>query len=445
MFAAVVWLPLCGVAGLMVTPWSAYAFVALLLSVLIVILDALFSVHGFDGFTISLPEIVRLTRDRVGSIEVRVVREKREHATIHLGMPFPPAFLTDVDVLEVDLDDALVSGSVKWKVTPIERGRFALSEVFAERLSRIGFWHLRQRFPQQCEVRVYPNLMEDQRHVAAIFLNRGALGIHAQRFVGKGREFEKLREYIPGDAIEDIHWKATAKRGKPVSKVYQVERTQEVYVVMDSGRLSARTVEILGKTVTEDGDRTRTTFVDRFVAVSLLLQRVAERQADRFGLVVFDDTIRRFIRASSGKSHFGVCRDVLYTLEPRMVNPDYYELCSFLRTRIAKRALLIFLANLDDPVLAEQFLHGINLIARKHVVAVHLFLPRHIMPLFSDDRVTHLEDIYRALAGHIQWRDLFELDRALRRKGIWMNVLDNETMSAQVIGQYLSLRQRQLL
>ena len=73
---------------------------------------------------------------------------------------------------------------------------------------------------------------------------RGFMGVYVDvtqttASIGKGREFEKLREYIPGDSYDEIHWKATAKRGRPVTKVFQIERTQEVYVVIDASRLSA--------------------------------------------------------------------------------------------------------------------------------------------------------------------------------------------------------------
>ena len=87
---------------------------------------------------------------------------------------------------------------------------------------------------------MYPNLFDERKHVAALFLNRGHYGIHSQRIMGKGREFEKLREYSHGDSMQDVHWKASAKRGALVTKVFQVERTQEVYVLVDSSRLSAR-------------------------------------------------------------------------------------------------------------------------------------------------------------------------------------------------------------
>ena len=94
----------------------------------------------------------------------------------------------------------------------------------------------------QSEIRVYPNLLTERKNLAALFLNRGTFGIHAQRQVGKGRDFEKLREYVPGDGYDEIHWKATARRGRPITKVFQIEKTQEIYVIVDASRLSAREV-----------------------------------------------------------------------------------------------------------------------------------------------------------------------------------------------------------
>ena len=82
------------------------------------------------------------------------------------------------------------------------------------------------------EIRVYPNLRRDSDLKA---LRQGVSGAHSVRQVGRGREFEKLREYLPGDGFDEIHWKATARRGRPITKVFQVERTQEIY-----GRLQER-------------------------------------------------------------------------------------------------------------------------------------------------------------------------------------------------------------
>ena len=110
----------------------------------------------------------------------------------------------------------------------------------------------------QCEVHIYPNLKLEGKQIAH-FLNRGAIGIHAQPQIGKGREFEKLREYERGDSFDEINWKATAKRRFPVTKVFQLERSKEIYLALDTSRLSARQLpEIIGNsTFPQDNDSSR--------------------------------------------------------------------------------------------------------------------------------------------------------------------------------------------
>src|SRR6185436_2958218 len=101
------------------------------------------------------------------------------------------------------------------------RGRFVLTKCYIRAASRLQLWDLRRTVAIQCEIRVYPGLQAARRRVASLFLPHGRFGFRQYRQVGKGREFEKLREYIPGDGAEDVHWKATAKRSQPVTKVFQ--------------------------------------------------------------------------------------------------------------------------------------------------------------------------------------------------------------------------------
>jgi uncharacterized protein (DUF58 family) len=322
---------------------------------------------------------------------------------------------------------------------------------------------MRKVVPVRAEVRVYPDALREQKGLAALFLNRGTLGLHAQRQVGKGKEFEKLREYIPGDSYEDIHWKATAKRNHPITKVFQIERTQEVYVIIDASRLSARLVEELSPTEpansgtpcgTASPDLRRrmvsphklgVTQLERFVTAAMVLGLVAQKQGDLFGLLAFDAQVRAFVRAKNGKAHYGVCRDALYTLQAKMVNPDFAEACSFIRLRLRKRALLVFLTNLDDPVLAENFIRNLDILGRHHLVLVNMLTSPGVAPLFSDDRVATVDDLYKRMGGHIQWQRLRETERALKRRGISMTLLENEMMCPQLVSQYINIKRRQLL
>jgi len=208
--------------------------------VVLAMLDAALAQGSLDGIRIELPAVVRMSKDRQGAIEVRIQNEKQQAKRLRLGLPLP----REIDSPDEDVWTVLPAGSemsrFAWPCTPLKRGNYRLKSCFLEAGSPWGLWTKRARLPTNTELRVYPNLFTERRSVAALFLNRGSFGAHAQRQVGQGRDFEKLRDYVHGDSYDDIHWKATAKRGRPVTKVFQIERTQEVYVIIDASRLSAR-------------------------------------------------------------------------------------------------------------------------------------------------------------------------------------------------------------
>ncbi len=171
----------------------------------------------------------------------------------------------------------------------------------------------------------------------------------------------------------------------------------------------------------------------------------ADRQADEFGLLAFDDRVRKFMRAKSGKAHYDVCRDALYTLQAKSVTPDFAELFTFIATTIRRRALLIMLTNLDDPVLAESFAANIDVISRRHLVLVNMLKPAGAQPLFSDPAVNTVDDIYQNLGNHLQWRHLREAEKYLRRRGVGFYLLENENLCTDIVSQYLTIKRRQVL
>jgi uncharacterized protein (DUF58 family) len=294
------------------------------------------------------------------------------------------------------------------------------------------------------EIRVYPSLLSEQKNLAALFLNRVVWGVHSQRQVGQGREFEKLREYIHGDSYDSIHWKATAKRGKPITKVFQVERTQDVYIIIDSSRLSARSIK------TEPGINNRNThqveeILDRFVTAALVMGIAAERQGDRFGFLAFSDRVNTFMRAKSGRTHYNACRDILYNMTSDRVNPDFNEMCSFICSRLRRRSLIIFLTNLDDPVIADSFARNMDMVRRKHLVLVNMLKPVEVQPVFSGPDPHSIDDIYAHLGGHIVWQNLHELSQGLKQRGIGFSLLKSEKMCKSLVSQYITIKKRQLL
>lgn len=409
----------------------ALAWVVLFLAV--VALDAMLGLSGLEGIEVLMPAVVRLTKDRGGEIGIQIKNDRQKGKRIRLGLALPREIYTAQEDLRVQLPGQSLWSRLAWPCTPLRRGTYRLDRCHLEVNSPLGLWAVRTAALVQSELRVYPNLIRERNSAAAIFLNRGLFGIHHQRQVGKARDFEHLREYIPGDSYEDIHWKATAKRGHPVTKIYQIERTQEIYVIIDASRLSAR-LEPGGSTVLE-----------RFITAGLVLGLAAEQQGDLFGLITFSDRIESFVRARSGPSHYNACRDAIYALQPRQVTPDFDEVASFIRLRLRRRALLVFLTSLDDPVLAGNFVRDMELICRQHMILVNMMQRPEIVPMFSGPPVGQLDDLYRRLGGHLQWNDLRELQKKLQRRGIRFSLVENERLGAQLITQYLSVKQRQVL
>ena len=421
---------------------------------LLALVDACGALNCLAGISVELPEVARMSKDREAKLEVRIRNVRRRRRTLRVALAWPREIPADVEELDVVLPESSEWSRLVWTCTPRRRGNYRLDSAYLEGSSPFGFWAVRKTVPVRSEIRVYPNLLPERKNLAALFLHRGAFGLHAQRQVGKGRDFEKLREYVPGDSFDEIHWKATARRGRPVTKVFQIERTQEVYVILDASRLSARSAAVAGSTLQVahsstggpiPGPTPDTTALERFVTAALVLGLAAEQQGDLFGLLTFSDRVENFVRAKNGKAHYSACRDALYTLQPKIVTPDFDEVCTFIRLRLRRRALLVFLTSLDDPALAEGFVRNLELIRRQHLVLVNMLQPPGAIPLFTHPDPASVDELYQHLGGHLLRQNLRELEKVLQRRGVRFSLLDNERLSADLVSQYLSLKQRQLL
>lgn len=449
-FALIV-VPFATLAGV-VPGTRVVALVVIGAFVLAALIDALLAIRLLQGIALELTSLIRSTQDRPFVLTTKVRNPGQRPRALRFALAWPVSMRPAAEETVAQLPAENEWSTFDWTATALERGKFQIHFARIEAASPLGFWARWKTLAVSSEVRVYPNLARDRNNLAALFLNRGAFGIHAQRQVGRGRDFEKLREYIPGDSFEDVHWKATAKRGHPVTKVYQIERTQELYVIIDASRLSARAVSrspnIPGKNPNEnpaDDARPATTTLERFITAALVLGLAAEQQGDLFGMLTFSDKIETFLRARNGKSHYHACRDALYTLQAREVAPDFEELSTFIRLRLRRRALLIFLTSLDDPVAAESFVRNMDLLCRQHLVLVNMLQPPGVRPLFSREDIAHGNEIYGELAGHLRWHGLRELEKVLQRRGVQLSLLSSEKLAVDLVSQYVNVKQRQAL
>jgi uncharacterized protein (DUF58 family) len=426
--------PLLTAIGLR-SDWALAILPFVAAALLLIFIDLRRGMVTLRPLNIVLPQRNNLFLGRPAELELRLQNPEKRKRPVRIGLNVPAEIKSDNEVVDVTLPEESEASILRWKCHGTRRGNFPITSTHIEIDSPLKFWTLRGGRPTDAMIRVYPDLLTERKNVAAVFLRRGQFGARAQRQVGKGRDFEKLRDFLPGDPIEDIHWKATAKKSRLVTKVFQIERTQEVYVAIDCSRLSNRT----SSETTPD-----VTVLDRFVTTALLIGLATEQQKDHFGLITFSDQVHSLIRARNGKSHFGLCRDALFNIQPRLVTPDYDELFSTIRLRLRKRALILVLTALDDPMLAESFAKSIELVNRQHLVFVSMIEPGRVEPMFKTPVGSDAE-VYEALAGQMIWQKLREVEKMLAWRGVRFSALANESIAPQVVSQYLEVKQRQML
>ena len=293
-YVTVFGIPLFTVLGLAEAPAAVVLAVAFF-SLLLVALDAPSALRVIQPLRLELNEIVRTSKGREFEISGVLINPKTVCRDARVGLPFPVALETANPILSLLLNKQAERNRLSWKLKALERGNFTMKRCFIEGTSWLGLWNGRRAVPCSIEVRVYPDLSREKNVLAPLFFRRGAMGVHQMRQLGKGREFEQLRAYAPGDGYGDIYWKGTAKRRFPVTKMFQIERSQEVYVVLDASRRSARKLETLTDEAT--AGIVAKTQLERFIQAALVLALAAEQQTDRFGLIVFSDQVHRIIPA----------------------------------------------------------------------------------------------------------------------------------------------------
>lgn len=442
--------------GMILHPGRASAWaLAMSPAFLLMALDAIRARKGLSGIALVLPETCRYTLHRSSTLKAVLKRAHPRALEAGLWIDAPSLLAPIPGNQRFRMDGGDQNLTLLLPVLPVQRGLGRIATYRLEMRSPLGLWNIHRRGAVECEVKVYPDLGEG-RSAFASPENQPLSGAHHGRQLGKGWEFEKLREYIHGDDFHDIHWKATARKGFPVTKVFQIENTQQVYVILDSSRLSAipfhaaapprsRTEKPPGSGSPGVQDGVATTSLEYYIRAALRLGMAAERQGDYYGLVLHGEQPDTLVRAGKGKAHYGAYRDALYNVQGRPGSPDYPELFSFLRLQLRKRALLIFFCSLEDPALSEAFIANIGLISRQHLVSVNMVRPPGIQPLFADHPVASADDIYGRLADQLYLQNLAMVGRSLKRQGASFQAWDPSRLSMETISQYLDVKKRQAL
>lgn len=407
--------------------------------------------RGRERQTIQIPIAIAGSARRRARNEVRVaVMAATEASQIAMRAQSEAEWLRldDADLVKSGATSTISDDRPLWlwnaEVALLRRGLWPGPRVGIERRSRWGIWNLRQWFECPEPLRIDADLRPGRREMLRSPVYRALVASRETAWTGHGRDFERLREYQPGDNYAEISWKSTARRGAPVTRLFQWEQKQEVYFVVDQSLASAQRI---GPSQPENNGgqaRAPRRLLDLAVETALVGATVALEMGDEFGLVTYAEEPKSWLRAGSGQFQFHQFRDRLLNIEPLPTTPDYESLFSSIRLRLRRRAYLVVLADLAERSILNSMSHGIALLGSSHVILLTSVLPAHARPAFSPgEELRTVQDVYGTLAGEKENQRLAALVRQVRQLGAELRFVPPENFLRTAVEGYLESKREQ--
>jgi uncharacterized protein (DUF58 family) len=288
----------------------------------------------------------------------------------------------------------------------------------------------RRTVPARCTIKVFPSFLhlrqfEFQAHIT----DPGNLGFKQVRKTGHSLEFEQIREYVAGDDLRSINWKATARTGGQLMiNNYTDEKSQQVYCILDKGRVMKMPFDGM-------------TLLDHAIHASLVLSNVALSRQDKSGLISFGEKGGEFIPANHRTIQMNSILNALYNLETRFLESDYSFLHTLVKTRVTQRSLLILFTNFESLNALNRQLPYLRNISRKHLLLVVFFENTSLEALASEPA----DDVERLYEKVIAEKFILEkklIVKELQRYGIHALLTAPAKLTIDVINKYLQIKAR---
>ena len=322
--------------------------------------------------------------------------------------------------------------SKTYAIRPSQRGAVTLGDVYVRYQSVFRIAERWVRVPLEQRVQIYPNLEEAKNQ--SIFLVRSRqieMEKRHTRMRGIGREFESLREYREGDEYRDICWTAAARRGKLVTRNYQVERSQTVWIVIDSGRLMRARI----------GDLTK---LDYAVNAALSLAQVALYSGDRVGLLAYGRKLQQRVPAARGSAHLRQMIEQLSTIHEETSEADHLRTAGLLLTDQKRRSLVVWLTDLAETAMIPEVVEAASLMMPRHLV-LFVVIGQPDLRELAAQRPSNKEQMYKISAAQemIHRREL--LLARLRERGALALEASSAALAPMLVNSYLQVKARNQL
>lgn len=319
--------------------------------------------------------------------------------------------------------------SINYTVTPHKRGASTLAAVHLRFLTRLKLWTRHEVRRLETPVRIYPDIRAVYRYELMASKNRlSEIGVRMMRMPGMGREFERLREYRYGDDIRQIDWKATSRQRQLITREFNVERNQNIVLMVDCGRFMRNEVDGIS-------------YLDQALNSAIMLSYIALGQGDNVSLMAFSNRIERYVGPVRGKPGIQNILRSTYDIHASDKAADYSLALEYLSTVQRKRALVILITFVTDDVQLRIIGESLRLRSLPYLPLCVLLQDAGLRSLADRIPETDLEAFHTSAAAQILTGQSRQVAN-MRDEGILMVDTPPDQLTERIINEYLTIKMR---
>ncbi len=324
------------------------------------------------------------------------------------------------------------SCTITYHLRPTQRGVYGFGRIRVFVSSFIGLVQRRYTCDQPIDVKVYPSyLMLNRYELLAMSNNLTELGIKRIRRAGNNTEFEQIKEYVQGDEYRTINWLASARRNQLMVNVYQDERSQQIFNLIDKGRVMQQAFNGM-------------TLLDYAINATLVLSYVAVRKDDKAGLMTFNEDLDDFLQAAKSSTQMQNILEALYAQETDFGETDYSALLVNVNRLIRKRSLLVLYTNFSGLNSLQRQLPYLRQLNQRHRLLV-VFFDDEQLNEFIRQKPHDSEEYYQQIIAEKISREKQLIVTTLQQQGILSLLTTPDHLSINVINRYLEIKSRQMI
>ncbi len=319
-----------------------------------------------------------------------------------------------------------------YKLRPTQRGEYDFGNINVFLQSKIGWVRRKVSIPAEQSVPVYPSFIQMRKFEMYAISNRLTdIGIKKIRRVGHTMEFDQIKEYVRGDDVRSINWKATARANNLMVNQYQDERSQNVINVVDMGRVMKMPFDGLH-------------LLDYAINTALVISNIALLKEDKAGLVTFSNNDSVVVKPEKKRTHIQRIQEALYSLETNFMESNYERLLTALHQHMNQRSLVLLYTNFETFSAMERQLPYLQRIARNHLL-VTIFFENTEMTSLLREKPENIGQIYTKTIAEKFAYEKKQIVKALNQRGIQTILTPPKDLSVNAINKYLELKARGLI